>query len=118
MRKPKNRKERVNFILQKCGYDDAVSLVGFTDSELKKYFEKIYPLIKDKSDYKKPNISCMRCGEKVLWHTECGCSFEYDRAVFDEEGWIDDIENCSPDDLTDIAIQKNKEFIKFKNNLK
>lgn len=115
MRKPKNREERVDFLLRKCGYEYVAALAGLADSKLRKHFEALYPLIKNKPDYEKPVVTCLRCGEEVLWHSDCACSIGYDRAIFDEEAWIDDIKsNTTNDDLTDFAIQKNKEFKKLK----
>lgn len=58
LKKPGNRKERINFIIKKLGLESANLLMSFTDR---------------------------------LHHTECGCG--YDRSVFDERDWKEDIES-------------------------
>lgn len=111
MRKPKNRKERIEFLSRKMGRESADLFVYFTDKEVKQHFDGIYLKIKNRPDYETKASTCMRCGEEVIYHYECGCSTEYNRVVFDNDMWLDDLESNTDDrDLTAIAIEKNQEF--------
>ena len=65
LRKPKNRIERVEFLIKKQGHDLTVNLVAsMTDSELKKYFNRIYPIYKNQDDYVKPQFELPTC---LIW---------------------------------------------------
>jgi hypothetical protein len=93
MKKPSNRKERIDFIILKQGYDMASLLLSYTDKELRKHFDYLYPYLKDKEDFKTIYIpsTCLRCGEVVIHHFECGCGD--DRAVFSDEDWKEEIKH-------------------------
>ena len=107
MRKPANRRERIEFICQKKGNRMAVIFTYMTDKEVKQYFEAIYPRIKDKADatIHDDEIQCVRCGCDVEHHFDCLCG--YDRAVFSEEDWKMDIEGHNWSDLRAL----DEEFI-------
>lgn len=107
MRKPSNRKERINFICQKHGQRIKDIFIYMTDRELKQYFEMIYPLIKDKADATKTDdtVQCIRCGCDVEHHLECECGI--DRCVFSEEDWKDDIDGGNWSEMK----QRDLEFI-------
>lgn len=92
MKKPQNRKERIEYICRKKGQRIADIFIYMTDREVKQYFEAIYPKIKDKEDAtaNDDEVQCIRCGCNVEHHFECLCG--YDRAVFTEEDWKMDIE--------------------------
>ena len=92
---PRNRKERINLIINKLGNDMALLFVSSTDREVKKFIDENYNWLKGKEDYKEPISKCIRCEEEVIHHMECGCG--YDRTVFSEEEWKEDIENNSED---------------------
>lgn len=96
MKKPSNRKERVEFIAKKKGLDFAFLMYYMTDGEVKTFFEKLYPTLKNMQDFsgeKKP--ICVRCNCEVesYFSTECACGDN--RAVYSEEDWKYDIENHS-----------------------
>jgi ribosomal protein S27AE len=114
MRKPTTRKERIEFLINKQGYTVASSLLTVTDREVKKYFDMFYKHLKDKEDVKEKRVTCMRCGAEVEHHFECNCG--YDRAVFSEEDWIEDIQSFTDDDLPQGIDTINDEF-KLKHNL-
>ncbi|MCQ4924983.1 hypothetical protein NE686_17920 [Tissierella carlieri] len=103
--KARNRKERIEFLIKKIGLPATQSLLTVSDREVKKYYETVYPIIKDRTDYEY-NLStpCIRCGSDVVWKSECGCG--ENRAVFDNEGWLDDIEN------NDVRLPGDEEFLK------
>lgn len=105
MKKPSNRKERIEFIDKKYGNDFARSFYKSTDKEVKEFVNLRYTALKNKEDYvyETPVSTCIRCGEEVLHHQECGCGI--DRAVFDNYGWKDDIESNSD------RIEGDEEFI-------
>lgn len=109
MIKPKNRKERVEFIAKKKGLDFAFLMYSMTDGEVKNFFEKIYPVIKDTDDFDgvKQKPTCIRCGCEVnsYFTTECACG--YNRAVYSEEDWKYDIENHSDRE----RLEEDFEFI-------
>lgn len=95
MKKPKNRKERIELIEQKEGNDFAKMFYTRSDGEVKKYLEQNYHYLKNKDDfiYEIPTATCLRCGEEVLHHYECTCG--YDRVIFDDDMWKEDIESYS-----------------------
>lgn len=107
MKKPSNRRERIEFICQKRGQRISDVFTLMTDREVKKYFDYIYPSIKDKPDMTTADeaVQCVRCGCDVEHHFECACG--YDRAVFSEEDWKRDIEDHDFSDLTEF----DKKFI-------
>lgn len=93
MKKPSNRRERINFIIRKKGKRTADIFTLMTDREVKMFFDAIWPRIKDASDATSDadEVQCVRCGCNVEHHFECLCG--YDRAVFSEEDWKMDIED-------------------------
>lgn len=108
MRKPKTRTERIDFIQRKLEKHDQKIFVSMTDREVKRYFDQIYPLIKDKTDMVSADVTvqCLRCSYDVEHHLECGCGI--DRCVFSEDQWKNDIESENISDLT----ERDQEFIK------
>ncbi|WP_291566732.1 MULTISPECIES: hypothetical protein [unclassified Clostridium] len=106
MKKPKNRKERIDFIIAKLGNDMGLLFLSLTDREVKKFIDENYNWLKEKEDYQQPISRCIRCNEEVIHHTECGCG--YDRAIFSEEDWKDDIESFDEA----YRFSKDKEFIR------
>lgn len=107
VKKPNNRKTRIEFISKKLGLPNAQLFLTFTDKEVKTFVDNMYNSLKDKEDYIEPESICIRCEERVISHTECGCG--YDRAIFGEEDWKDDIESFS--DESDRRPE-DEEFIK------
>lgn len=107
MKKPSNRRERIEFICRKRGNRISDIFTLMTDREVKAYFDYIYPAIKDNQDatVADETVQCVRCGCNVEHHFECGCG--YDRTVFSEEDWKRDIEDNSYSDLSEL----DKEFI-------
>lgn len=105
MRKPKNRKERIQFISQKLGSDNAIGMLYMTDKEVEKFVDSVYSNLKDNDDYVEKVSICIRCREEVLHHTECGCG--NDRAVFNEYDWKDDIESFDEE----FRLPQDTEFI-------
>jgi hypothetical protein len=103
----KNRKERINFLTQKLGFDYVSSMVAMTDAEVKKHTDRLYPALVNKDDFVASNkrLPCIRCGAEVLWISECDCGTN--RAVFDDEMWIDDIENNSDHLKQDVEFAKS-----------
>lgn len=97
MKKPSNRKERMEFILLKLGADTVQSMYAMTDKEVKFFFDSIYPRIKDRDDYyqEKKDSVCIRCNTIVEteFHTWCSCG--EDRAIYTEFDWKDDIDSNS-----------------------
>ena len=106
MKKPKNRKERINFAIDKLGITTAQLLLTSTDKEVKDFVDSVYLSLKDLESYIPIESTCIRCGEGIIHHTDCGCG--YDRAVYNEEDWKDDIESF------DISFRRpeDEEFIK------
>lgn len=106
MKKPSNRRERIEFICRKKGYRMSDIFTLMTDREVKLYFDYAYPVLKDKPDTAPDDMpKCIRCGCDVEHHFECACG--YDRAVFSEEDWRRDIEDNDYSDLN----ESDKEFI-------
>lgn len=106
MKKPKSRKERINFIIQKKGKHTLELFASMTDREVKQFFDLIYPSIKDVPDATGDDeVQCMRCGANVIHHFECLCG--WDRAVFSEFDWKMDIEDENWSDLKKL----DEEFI-------
>lgn len=85
MKKPRNRRERIEFLTKKLGSYFTQGMVAFTDKEVKKFTDGVYENLKDKEDYVASEIEsiCIRCNKPVLYHYECDCGF--DRAVFSKE---------------------------------
>ena len=109
MRKPKNRKERIAFLIQKLGLEFVRDLYGFTDGEIKKFVDKSYNSLANRKDYasnKNEQSTCIRCNSIVEteFHTYCHCGT--DRAVYDEKMWKDDIED------NDDRVDGDEEFLK------
>ncbi|SHJ74814.1 hypothetical protein SAMN02745163_02501 [Clostridium cavendishii DSM 21758] len=103
----RNRRERINFIITKLGNDTALLFLSSTDREVKKFVDENSKWLKEKENYQQPIIICIRCNEQVISHTECGCG--YDRAIFSEEEWKEDIQGYSePND----RCFGDEEFIK------
>ncbi|QUH21948.1 hypothetical protein [Alkaliphilus sp. B6464] len=102
----KNRKERIDFLTRKLGFDYVSLMVSMTDGQVKKHTDKLYSVLKDKEDFKirDKGVPCMRCDSEVLWASECNCGTN--RAVFDETMWIEDIENNSEHLKQDIEFAK------------
>lgn len=105
LKKLKNRKERIEFIIKKLGIGTAQGMLLLSDKEIKKFVDSIYIRLKDKNDYQEKESTCLRCGEEIIHHTECGCG--YNRAVFSEWDWKDDIESFDEED----RCPQDKEFI-------
>ena len=107
MKKPSNRRDRINFILQKKGRRISDIFTLMTDKEVKQYFDAIWPRIKDAPDAGEFDdmVQCVRCGCNVEHHFECLCG--YDRAVFSEEDWRMDIEDNNWSELKGL----DEEFI-------
>lgn len=101
VRKPKGRKERVDFLIKKMAF--AVigsSLVSMTDREVKQFFEEVYPFYKNKEDYKNPEYKspeCLVCGDIAVAHWDCCCGhaiiYENDTALQElkDSGEFDEI---------------------------
>lgn len=100
MKKPSNRKERINMIIQKLGLDFVSGMYSSTDKEIKEIFESIYPkLIKMPDFVARGHLPvCKRCGVEVdiEFHTYCQCGM--DRTVYNEEEWERDIEDHTEKD--------------------
>ncbi|WP_313077025.1 hypothetical protein [Lacrimispora sp.] len=109
MKKPTTRKERLEFIEKKKGKRGTEIFLYMTDREVKKYFDLIYPSMKDRPDATDANdtIQCLRCGSDVEHHLLCACGV--DRCVFSEAEWKDDIAggNLSEMKTWDIEFIKN-----------
>lgn len=108
MKKPSNRKERIDFIIRKKGKRISDIFIKMTDREVKNFFDKNYPIIKNKEDStnKDETVQCIRCKCDVEHHLECDCGI--DRCVFTEEEWKDDIEYGNYSNLKNT----DKDFIK------
>ncbi|ACA57570.1 hypothetical protein N494_18760 (plasmid) [Clostridium botulinum A2B7 92] len=89
MKKPANRKERVNFIIKKKGLDFANFTLLMSDGEVKKFFDKLWENgLRNMPDYEVPELEpsiCLRCGTEITWHSECGCG--EDMAIIDQLDW-------------------------------
>lgn len=111
MKKPTNRKERMALIVQKLGSDFARDMYSLSDSEVKDFFNLRYKKLKDMHDYNTSlqSHNCIRCNEEVSteFHTFCGCGT--DRAIYNAEMWVRDIEDFDESD-------RLEEDIKFINN--
>ncbi|MEW9940024.1 hypothetical protein AB2T82_21085 [Clostridium butyricum] len=107
MRKPKNRKERIDFIVNKMGINVAQGMLYMSDKEVKQFVDSVYLNLKNKEDHIEEGSTCIRCGEQIIHHTECGCG--NDRSIFSEEEWKYDIESFS--DESD-RCPEDEEFIK------
>lgn len=107
MRKPSNRRKRIEYICQKKGRRISDIFTLMTDKEVKSYFDAVYPSLKNKPDINEldETVQCVRCGCDVEHHYECGCG--YDRVVFSEEDWKRDLEDNGWSDLNDL----DREFI-------
>lgn len=109
MKKPSNRRERIDFICKKKGQRIKDTFIYMTDKELKLYFDILYPTLKNSPDATKVDdtVQCIRCGYDVEHHLECGCGT--DRCVFTEEEWKDDIDcsNWSEMKHMDLEFIKN-----------
>lgn len=115
MKKPQNRKERIELLIQKLGIDFVTGMYAFTDKEVKQLFEVYWKRgLKDRQDYKDDvsAVECIRCGQDVMTETYCGCGMN--RAVYDIDSWIRDLEDNpdGDDELTQLAKTENKEFRK------
>lgn len=83
MRKPRNRKERVDFLKRKMGSHIIHVLVSMDDREIKGFFNELYPLYKDKEDYQEPEYKtpdCLVCGSETITTWDCTCG----HAIIDE----------------------------------
>ena len=84
MQKAKNRKERVSFLINKIGSENIINtLASMNDREVKKLFDAMYPIYKNKEDYVAPQFNpptCLVCGSETVTHWECGCG----NAIIDE----------------------------------
>lgn len=108
MKKPRTRKERIEFIARKKGKRGAEFFIYMTDREVKNYFDLIYPAIKDILDAHPDDdtAQCLRCGWNVEYKIECACGIN--RCVFSEEEWKEDIEHGNFSEMR----ESDKEFIK------
>ncbi|AQY42559.1 TPA: hypothetical protein ACR3Z0_005645 [Bacillus thuringiensis] len=84
IKKPRNRKERVEFLIRKMGFDViGRSLGSMTDRDVKYLFEGAYLTYKDKEDYQIPEYilpECLVCGSETVIHWDCCCG----HAIIDE----------------------------------
>lgn len=87
MKKPKNRKERIEFLHRKKGEFGIYGMEYLTDREVKNHFEKYYPSIKDAPDYiyKEPDITCCRCGCTVFVDTTYECQCGINKVAFSKD---------------------------------
>ena len=82
-KKPKTRKEQVDFLRRKLD-DSIIYLVApMNDREFKSFFEEIYTKYKNEDDYIKPPFKmpeCLVCGSETetIWKCSCG------HAIIDE----------------------------------
>ena len=115
MKKPSNRKERINFIEKKKGYDFATTLVYLTDSELKRFFNFLWKKgLKNQIDFApsfKP-ATCLRCNKEVEFISVCGCGER--RAVIDLEGFESDDEDDQKIKAEYIKNQPEKKINRFR----
>ncbi|KAB2493191.1 hypothetical protein F8158_22765 [Bacillus cereus] len=76
-KKPSNRKERVDFLIRKIGFDViSKSLASMTDREVKVLFEGAYLTYRDREDYRAPKYQtpeCLICGSETVTHWDCAC---------------------------------------------
>lgn len=83
MRKPKTRKERLEFLRKKRGDLVTYMVAPMTDREFKKFFDGMYLAYKDKEDYVSPEYktpNCLVCGSETITTWECACGY----AIIDE----------------------------------
>lgn len=81
---PKGRKERVKFLINKLGEKTISSTIAvMTDREVKRLFDEMYPLYKDRedfsSDYQTP--ICLVCESPTYIQWDCNCG----NAVIDKD---------------------------------
>jgi len=111
VKKPRTRKERLQFLEKKKGRRGMEIFLYATDKEVKSFFELLYPSLKDKPDATADDtVQCLRCGCDVEHHLECGCGIN--RCVFTEQEWKDDIEGENWSD------RKNADFCFIENGYK
>lgn len=112
LKKPKNRKERMDLIEKKFGVEFASGLYRMADGELKRYMEHNFNRIVKMPDYfyKENNPTCLRCGCQVDidFHTYCQCG--KDRTVYSEEDWKKIIEEDIAENIE--LSESDMEFIK------
>ena len=109
MKKPSNRKERIEFLMKKWGYDIVSGFVAYTDSEIKRLFEQHYSSLKNADDYviKSYAPTCVKCGDEISVTYDCAC----EHVFFLEEDWQNYIENCVKDGHEDYLDEQDIEFI-------
>lgn len=111
MKKPLNRRERIEFICQKKGKHISDIFTLMTDHEVKVYFDYIYPVIKEKPDVTAidESVQCIRCGSNVEieFNTYCQCGMN--RAVYSSEDWKRQIKQDMDDDIE--LSDEDKTFI-------
>lgn len=67
VRKPRNRKERIDFIALKCGLDFATGMYRLTDRQVKEFCDLHYDDLKAQPDYLQPkNRPIISIREKVF----------------------------------------------------
>jgi hypothetical protein len=68
MKKPGNRKERIEFLVLKYGKMIESFFAYHTDVQVKAYFESVWPKIKDMPDCGDdgPEVTCIRCNSPVI----------------------------------------------------
>ncbi|MCU5570869.1 hypothetical protein OCA42_13335 [Bacillus cereus] len=105
LKKPRNRKERVEFLIKKMGFDViGSSLVSMTDRDVKYLFEGAYLTYKDKEDYQTPEYrlpKCLVCGCETVIHWDCSCG----HAIIDEN------------DTSLQALKDSGEYVEIRNSL-
>ncbi|OIS63606.1 hypothetical protein A4A36_11355 [Bacillus subtilis] len=81
---PKRRKERVQFLINNLGEKTVSSTIAvMTDREVKRLFDEMYPLYKDKEDYSPPDYQapiCLVCENQTFIQWDCNCG----NAIIDE----------------------------------
>jgi hypothetical protein len=82
--KPRNRKQRVQWLAQKFGREAVIVWADATDSEVSLAFDDMYREYRDKPDYTPVRHipTCIVCSEEVVWTVHCGCGENL--AAFDE----------------------------------
>jgi hypothetical protein len=106
LRKPRNRRERMDMISQKYGYKTAQSLYFLTDKEVRMFFDQQYKRMLKMPDYVDSQPVCIRCNSEVEieFHTYCSCG--EDRAVYSIEDWKQDIKDNDKN-----TLEADNEFI-------
>ena len=109
MKKPCNRKERINFIRKKFGNDVVSAFASLTDKEVRNYFEEIYPSIKNKEDYKYKSKEslCIKCNDVIEITYNCQCGSCY----FLEEDWKSDIKYNLENGLENDLDEQDMKFM-------